>query len=476
MGSYSISGLTAYTNYYFRVRGDDGLDYTQYSNVLTGRTLPYEMVLSGNIISSTSVELTWTFGSYDINSITLIEISGVTGFSQIIQTNTGVTTQVVSGLTNFTAYHFRVRSYNGVQYSNYSNVLVLSTFFEGEFALKLEISTSTPNTSITIPHKSGAYTHNYLIDYGDGNDMKLITSYDDTGCTHTYVTPATYIIQLSGICETIYYNNTSTTFGSSLTKVLSWGQVGLKICDFYGCSYLTEIPSDTLSGLTNVTNFTNAFSNTQIYNIPEDLFIHATGVTSFSATFANTPSHNLPVDLFRYNTKVTSFSATFNNNGKFTENIPTDLFKYNTGVTSFESTFRYQSFYTTSAIPTDLFKHNTKVTTFAYTFEYLPFNQSIDYLTSIPIDLFRYNTLATNFTSTFQYRSNLVSLNSTIFTYNIAVNRCFFYSTFQYCDGLTGNAPDIWNGIFENILTDGELCFNGCTGLSNYATIPATWK
>ena len=48
-----------------------------------------------------------------------------------------------------------------------------------------------------------------------------------------------------------------------------------------------------------------------------------------------------------------------------------------------------------------------------------------------------------------------------------------FSAAFYNCKGLIGAAPELWKR--ENVTSSVE-CFDGCTGLSNYADIPAGWK
>ena len=221
---------------------------------------------------------------------------------------------------------------------------------------------------------------------------------------------------------------------------------------FYGCTELTSIPANLFSNNTAVTTFLGTFYYcSELTGIPENLFSNNTTVTSFKDTFNGCNGlTSIPENLFQYNTAVTSFRGTFLNCSGLTS-IPENLFKYNTAVTTFESTF-YQCYGLTS-IPANLFSNNTAVTTFSGTFYWCS-----GITGSIPENLFSNNTAVTNFTG-----------------------------TFRYCSGLTGTVPTDTDGtpIYKRsgegksgyaIVTSNYGCFQDCTGLTDYSSIPSSWN
>lgn len=124
MGSYVVNGLVTLTNYHFRVRGDDGLDYTQYSNVVSGRTLGAELSLSASTISYNTFGLNWSYGDYPVGVIKIERsLSGTTGFTEIYSTSIGATGFTDSGLTSGVTYYYRIRDLYSSTYSYYSNVI-----------------------------------------------------------------------------------------------------------------------------------------------------------------------------------------------------------------------------------------------------------------------------------------------------------------------------------------------------------------
>ena len=208
-------------------------------------------------------------------------------------------------------------------------------------------------------------------------------------------------------------------------SVDDWGQVDFEQIDFYGCSNLTTIPADvsnnaTLNeGLNTVLRFNSTFRQTGITIIPAGLFDYASNVTSFVNTFVFcTGFSSIPSGLFDNNTNVTSFSGTFNACLSLTS-IPNNLFDNNTQVVNFESVFRNCRAIT--AIPSNFFTNNQSVTTFANAF-------------------------------------------------NMA-------TTANSLGGTTPTDTPSGDEIFERTPTPvGTDCFAFCTGLTNFASIPATFK
>ena len=397
---------------------------------------------------------------------------------------------------------------------------------------KLQITITGISESIMIPHLGFGYTYDYFINWGDGTDIVNVTTFNESGTTHTYSNTGNYIISISGRCESFYINNNSN-MKDIITKVLSWGTVGLKTFSFYGCTNLISVPSDTLGGLSNIgdtnsvfrncsslitipkgifdycnnttniavlfagcssltsiptglfdyctkiTNVTNAFSGcSSLTSIPSGLFDYCTKITNFQVIFLGCSSlTSIPSGLFDYCTGVTSFSSTFSRCESLTS-IPNDLFKYNTSVTSFGSMFN--SCTSLTSIPNDLFKYNTNVTSFSLTF------YNCTSLTSIPDNLFKYNTNVTSFSRTF---SGCTELQINPYTFysdgeqstrflnkSIDFTSCFRRTSFT---GIQGTAPELWNCNFGTGTPTRTDCFDGTgnntTSISNYNDIPIEW-
>ena len=290
---------------------------------------------------------------------------------------------------------------------------------------KFTIQTGGANTQFELPLTSpGGKQPNIVVDWGDSSGTTTILQTLDSGRFHTYSTAGTYQIIISGYCPGFNVNNNSSYKGL-YRSVDDWGGIDFEQIDFFGCINLTTIPSDvsnnaTLNeGLNTVLRFNSTFRQTGITIIPNGLFDFSSNVTSFVNTFVFcTGISSIPSGLFDNNTNVTSFSGTFNACLTLTS-IPSGLFDNNTQVVNFESVFR--NCRSITAIPSNFFSKNQSVTTFSNAF-------------------------------------------------NMA-------TTANSLGGATPTDTPSGDEIFERTPTPiGTDCFAFCSGLTNFGSIPATFK
>ena len=289
---------------------------------------------------------------------------------------------------------------------------------------KFTIETTSANTQFELPITAPAGKQpNLTVSWGDGSGSSTITQTTSVSRFHTYVSAGTYQIVVSGYCPGFLVSN-NTSYKNLYKSVDDWGVVSLEEVNFYGCSNLTSIPMDGSNnailndGLNTVKKFDSTFRQTGITIIPSGLFDYSSNVNSFVNTFVFCLGiTQIPSGLFDNNPSVTSFSGTFNALLNLTT-IPSGLFDNNTLVVNFESVFR--NCRKVAGIPSQFFTNNQQVTTFANAFN-----------------------MATT--------SNL----------------------------LTGVTPEDANGdeIFERGANPiGTDCFAFCSGLTNFGSIPATFK
>lgn len=110
------------------------------------------------------------------------------------------------------------------------------------------------NNQITIPVWIEAY--NYQVNWGDGTTDTGITG----EITHTYATPGTYQVYISGIFPTISFRNQGDS--KKLISVDQWGDIqwGDMIQSFKGCSNLDVLATD-IPNLTNTSTIGGMFAN-----------------------------------------------------------------------------------------------------------------------------------------------------------------------------------------------------------------------
>lgn len=124
--SYSSTGLTFNTVYYYRVRaynthGDSA--YSGEASATTNNIAPYAPTdLTATAASSSRINLAWTDNSTNETEFLIERRTPITSFAQIASVSADVTSYSDTGLSPNTTYYYRVRANNGVGDSGYSNV------------------------------------------------------------------------------------------------------------------------------------------------------------------------------------------------------------------------------------------------------------------------------------------------------------------------------------------------------------------
>ena len=131
--SYSNTGLTANTNYYYRVRATNAGGDSPYSNEANATTLDTAPAapsgLTATAISTTQINLSWTDNASNETGFKVERKTGTGGtYAQIGTVGANVTTYNDTGLTSGTTYFYRVRATNAVGDSAYSNESNTTTF------------------------------------------------------------------------------------------------------------------------------------------------------------------------------------------------------------------------------------------------------------------------------------------------------------------------------------------------------------
>jgi surface protein len=256
-------------------------------------------------------------------------------------------------------------------------------------------TTTSPNETIELPYESSGFYYG-TIDWGDGD----ITDNIYSNRIHTYTTPGTYTITITGTligwCFGLYPSSVL-----NIVEVLQWGclQLGNSGFNFYGCENLTLTNvidvlnlSDTNSlftsffqcyGLTTInninlwdtstiTNMVNTF--TECYSFNDDISSwDVSNVTDFGGMFDSATSFNQPIGSWG-TSSAQSMASMFDNATLFNQDIGNwDV----SNVTYMGGMFNASSF-DNGGSPSISGWSTSNVTNMFSMFSYTPFNQPID--------------------------------------------------------------------------------------------------
>lgn len=129
----SVTGLTAATTYYYRVRAVDASGTSASSNTITQDTLAAAPTATAST-SVTDVTFSANWGAVTGATSYRLDVATDAGFTSFVSgyndLNVGnVVTASVTGLTENTTYYFRVRTVNGGGTSGNSNTITTLTYF-----------------------------------------------------------------------------------------------------------------------------------------------------------------------------------------------------------------------------------------------------------------------------------------------------------------------------------------------------------
>ena len=129
--TYADTNLTSATTYYYRVRAYNVQGNSGYSNVAsatTQGTLPAAPVsLTAAALTKSSIKLTWGDNSNNETGFKIERSTNGSTFTQIATVGANATTYTNTGLQKSRKYWYRVRAYNGIGNSGYSNVANATT-------------------------------------------------------------------------------------------------------------------------------------------------------------------------------------------------------------------------------------------------------------------------------------------------------------------------------------------------------------
>jgi phosphodiesterase/alkaline phosphatase D-like protein len=185
--TYNVTGLTAATTYYYRVRAYNGAGTSASSNQISVITLPEPpsapVAGSATSLTQTSLYANWTAVSgasgyrLDVSANNTFS-SFIAGYDNLDVSN--VTTYYVSGLTAGTSYYYRVRAYNSGGASASSNSITTATLINVPPAPVSGAAGSVTNTGFTANWSASATATGYRIDISVSNTFStFVAGYND---------------------------------------------------------------------------------------------------------------------------------------------------------------------------------------------------------------------------------------------------------------------------------------------------------
>lgn len=129
--TYSNTGLAGTTTYYYRVRATNVAGDSGYSNAANATTLASVPTapsgLTATAVSANQINLSWTDNSGNETGFKIERLNSRNVYVEIAMVGAGVRIYSNTGLTARTKYTYRVRAYNGVGNSGYSNTASATT-------------------------------------------------------------------------------------------------------------------------------------------------------------------------------------------------------------------------------------------------------------------------------------------------------------------------------------------------------------
>ena len=305
---------------------------------------------------------------------------------------------------------------------------------------------------------------------------------------------------------------------------------------FRNCNKLTGvIPPDLLRGKSSLTNISYMFGGCSgiVSTIPKDLLADCVAIVNISGLFSECSSlyGEIPVELFSHTSTIIECAYVFNYCTNLISEIPEDLFKNCTQVSNMKGIFKdcrkiygkipdrlfancfsltdltdaffkcyelgdrhidpvlnpycvspdlfkncgllkktyrtfYECLYLKGDIPEGLFRNNANITDF-----YEMFYGCSGLTGDLDAELFANQLNAERVTGMFEGCNKLTSIHSDLFSKNKKITS--FERVFKNCSSLKGYSIPLWE---SHPSANGSSCYNNCTSLTDYNTIPSTWK
>ena len=293
-----------------------------------------------------------------------------------------------------------------------------------------------------------------MVDWGDGQKEYCTGEFGSgaiaSGCiSHTYKDASAYEVTVGGTVTAL--SSAGLPASGCLTAVRSWGDIGLldMSCAFQGQGALTEVAPPGEECFAGVNSFLNAFSGTSITGLPEGFFDSCPAVCDYTRVFSGCLQlEALPDRLFP---SAVSLQQCFKDCTSL-RTLPAHLCADGAGLRELQETFA-----------------------------------GCTAMETIPGSLLSGCSGLERMVSVFAGCSSLTGIPSGLFDDCRAIKVA--EGVFMNCSSLAGESPyTMIDGakvhLYERnaypvqfaAISSGYLCYFGCSGLSDYGSIPSAWK
>jgi len=151
--TYTNTGLSASTQYTYRVYAYNGYGNSSYSTEESATTLQCvsptaPSSLQATATSSSAISLSWTYTSTNEDGFKIERSTDGSNFAHIASVGAGVTTYSDAGLASSTTYYYRVRAFNTCGESGYSSIAQATTDAAQQLTTVYVSSASASKTSV----------------------------------------------------------------------------------------------------------------------------------------------------------------------------------------------------------------------------------------------------------------------------------------------------------------------------------------
>jgi phosphodiesterase/alkaline phosphatase D-like protein len=212
--SATVTGLTANTTYYYRVRAYGAAGTSVNSNIITTLTLPgiptAPVATSASSIAQTGFTANWNISSlaagYRLDLSTSTSFTTlITGYNNLDVGN--VTSVSITGLTANTLYYYRIRAYNVSGTSTNSNTISTTTLINPPSAPVTTSATNITQTGFSANWGSTSTATGYQLDVSTNNSFSTFIS----GYSNRNVGNVTSFSVTGLSSNTIYYYRVRAT-------------------------------------------------------------------------------------------------------------------------------------------------------------------------------------------------------------------------------------------------------------------------